>query len=142
MKMKNEFDDRMLESDGQQQVRQLVSGLPEDTLSMAWRSSLNEKLMQNAKQNRRRQLLTWTLRPALGLGLAGIFAFVVMFRASTVSEPAPVHKTNQLEAALVHDHEQNLLMSDVAGVGLNPIESRPTQSTESDAWSEVDFESL
>jgi hypothetical protein len=40
------------------------------------------------------------------------------------------------------DHQQSIVMSDVAGFGVNPLESRPTESNLGDDWSEVDFESL
>jgi hypothetical protein len=141
MNRENQFDDSKLQSEGQMMVKNLVSSLPEDQLSMAWRSSLNEQLLKTAAKTRRRQYLGWIARPAFGLAFAGALAAVVMIRTAPV--PAShVRSSGRLEAALVQEHQQNLLMSDVAGVGMMPSESRPTENAASEDWSEVDLESL
>lgn len=137
----NQFDDSKLEGEGQMMVKTLVSSLPEEELSMAWRSSLNEELRKTAVKSRRRQYLGWIARPAFGLAFAGALAAVVMIRTAPTSTPS-VRSSGRLEAALVQEHQQNLLMSDVAGVGMYPIESRPTENAPADDWSEVDLESL
>ncbi len=136
---KTEFDDTLLEGSGQEFVRKLVSNVPDDELSLAWRSALNERLLVAAPL--KKQKMAWFLRPAMGLAFAGALAAVVMIRTSPMETPI-VRSTGTLEAALVRDHQQNLMMSDVAGLGVNPLESRPTESSVGDDWSEVDFTSL
>lgn len=143
MRTRKEIDDNLLESTGQLQVRELVSNLPDDSLSLAWRSSLNEKLLVTAQKSRRRQMLTtWIMKPAFGLALAGAFAAVIMFRVSGMEDPLPVAQ-GHLEAALVREHQQNVTLSDVVGYGINPMESHPTEGAVSmEDWSEVDIDSL
>ncbi len=138
---RKEFDDTLLEGSGQEFVRGLVANVPDDDLSMAWRSSLNERLLQTAHVAPKKQRMAWFLRPAMGLAFASALAAVLMIRMSPPSSSI-VRTTGSLEAALVRDHEQNIVMSDVAGLGVNPMESRPTDSNLGDDWSEVDFESL
>ena len=139
---RTQFDDKMLEGAGQEFVRNLVSSVPDDELSMAWRSSLNERLLVTAQQTqKKKQRVAWFLRPAMGLSLTGALAALLMIRTAPMTMPA-VRSSGNLEAALVQDHQQNLVMSDVAGLGVNPMESRPTESIMSDDWAEVDFESL
>ena len=138
---RTEFDDTLLEGSGQEFVRKLVANVPDDELSMAWRSSLNERLRAEAAPAPKRQRMAWFLRPALGLAFAGALAAVVMLRTSPMETPT-VRKSGNLEAALVQDHQQTIVMSDVAGFGMNPMESRPTETSMGEDWSEVDFESL
>jgi hypothetical protein len=141
MNSRNEFDDTKLNDAGQKMVRELVSNLPEDELSLAWRSALNEQLLQTAQAKRKRQRFLFVFRPAMGLALAGAMAAVVMIRTSQMSIPT-VRDTSNLEAVLVQDHQQNIVMSDLAGFSMIPAESRPTEGSISDPWSEFDLESL
>ncbi len=97
--------DQQLNADGQQAVRQVVRELPEESMSMAWRSDLNERLLQMTPAKRKRwHLLDW--RPALGVGLAVVaFGFLILPNRSapsangTLEESlASVHAGAQIEA--------------------------------------------
>lgn len=151
IKMNYDPMDEKLEGASQQAIRSVVKGLPEDTLSMAWRSSLNEKILAEAAVKPKRRSVSWFLRPALGLGLACTLAVVVLFRGHGVSPSSSLPAdTEGLEAALVNVHQQATLASDVAGVGLSPVEmvaySSPSSSSNSRSampqWSEADLDSL
>jgi len=132
----------------QQAMRSVVRQLPDDTLSMAWRSALNEKLVAEAAAKQRRQRVSWFLRPALGFGLACTLAVLVLVRAPGHVSTAPVSTlpSEGLEAALVSTHRQNTYAMDVAGVGLNPadlpVESTSSTSATTNGWSEDDLDSL
>jgi len=142
--------DEKLESVSQQAMRSVVKGMPEDALSMAWRSSLNEKLLLEAATKQKRRRINWFLRPALGLGLACTLAVVMVFHGQGgAAKFRPAAGSNGLEAALVNVHQQSTLASEVAGVGLSPVEmvaygpsSRSELATPAPNWSEADLDSL
>jgi hypothetical protein len=142
-----EVDDKALESPAQKQVHELVSQLPEDSLSLAWRSALNEKLLATAPKPRR-SVWTWMMKPAAGLAVAGALAVVLISRTGISPSPSPVAvnqttSNGQLEAALIQDHRELVQVSDVVGAGLNPEESSPSETLTLDGnWNEYDFESL
>lgn len=150
----NEIDER-LNSAAQHAMRAVVGGLPEDSLSMAWRSTLNERILAEAATRQKRSRMTWFLRPALGLGLAGALAVAVFFHGPSSAPQS--HRTEgavarvatpsdgSLEAELVNTHRQTSLAYDVAGVGVTVNEvsydsssSAPHQT----GWSEDDLENL
>jgi len=141
--------DEKLESASQQAMRAVVKGLPDDTLSMTWRSSLNEKLLAEVAAQPKRRRTVWFLRPALGLGLACTLAVVVIFRGTTGAPNAQsTAGTEGLEAALVSVHRQATLDSEVAGVGVSPLEMVSYGSSASSPisappqWTEADLDSL
>jgi len=149
----NTVNDELLNSAAQQAMRDVVRNIPDDSLSMAWRSSLNEKLLAEVAVQKKRQRFNWYLRPALGLGLACTLAVLVVFRPAPTAKRSqgqpPVVSQSGIEAALVTTHRQSTVAWDVAGVGLNPVEmstdsdSVPVRSSgSSSGWSEDDLESL
>lgn len=138
--------DAQLATSAQIAMRDVVRALPEESLSMAWRSGLNEALLaEGAKRQRRRRFL-WLFRPAAGLAMAGALAAVFVIRTSTVVDPAPKPTTTpSLEAELLSAHNQVSQYADVAGSGVRPTDaayaSRDRTSDDWD-WTEVDIESL
>jgi hypothetical protein len=141
--------DERLQSASQQAMRSVVKALPDDTLSMAWRSGLNERLVAESAQRQRRQRISWFLRPALGFGLAGALAMVAFFHSSTQTskvQPLARNSSGRLEAALVNTHSQVTLAMDVAGVGVTPAEasygSSDVPQSIATGWSEEDLDSL
>ena len=135
--------DSRLDSAGQQTISKMVQSLPDDTLSMAWRSSLNERLMETAVKKRKKQRLAWVLRPALGLGLASVLAVVVMFQPR-------MHQTNPvadrgLETAILADHHNSVIFNEVSSAGLNAnevtTEANP-QEPEDGLWNDSDVQGL
>jgi hypothetical protein len=121
--------DERLEESGQQVVRALVRDLPEEPVSLAWRSELNEKL-NKAAASRRRVRRFWNITaPSLALSAACALAFMMLGRTGSqapgigqptgpvVSRPAP-----DLASELVNAHQEAVFVSDVAGSGLAPTE--------------------
>lgn len=102
-------------------VAKLVNKLPDEEVSLVWRSQLNERLLTVSRQLKRRQRLIWVWRPALGLGLAGLVAIVLVLPRGGQSVESPAPKPS-VEAALVKAHHDTVLEDDVAGIGLNPAD--------------------
>ena len=76
----NEVEDAKLNSAGQMAIRSMIQALPEEPVSMAWRSALNEQLLASAAKQRKKRRLLWFASPAAGLTLVTALAFVVMFQ--------------------------------------------------------------
>lgn len=143
LKMNEQELDRMLESDGGLQIRQAVQSMPEDHVSMAWRSQLNERLTAVVAVKQRKRRFAWILSPALGLGMAGALAVMMMAKSPDQLE-SPVVSTNaKLEESLVASHRDILQYSDITGVGLNTDEVVSKRSSNASySYDEVDFGSL
>lgn len=139
--------DRRLNSEGHLQIQQVLRQMPEESVNMSWRSELNEKLISTIQTKQRKRRFAWILSPALGLGLAGALAVVVMFKTPTISDnpvgnPQP-QAGESLEQSLVAAHGDSIRITDVTGVGLNSDEM-VNNRTASDGYdfSEVDLGSL
>lgn len=114
--------DLRLESEGQLQIQQAVRTMPEETVSMAWRSELNEKLVAGIQAKHKKRRFAWVLSPALGLGLAGALAVVLMTKTTPPVDGPITPNQPALEDSLVATHQDALRYTDVTGVGLNPDE--------------------
>lgn len=138
--------DAQLASPAQDAMREAVRALPEDSLSMAWRSGLNERLIAEGARHKRRRRLFWALRPAAGLAMAGALAAVFVIRTSPVPEITPnLSSSDSFEAALLSTHNEVAQFADVAGTGVRPTEATyasRNRAPENLDWSEVDIESL
>jgi len=136
-------DDEKLKTPGQMAMRSLVSALPEEEVSMAWRSSLNQQLMQVAAKKQRRRRFLWVASPIAGLSFVSALAFVVMLQPFGHKPlAAPDHG---VESAILADHHASMILGDMTSAGLNSTEV----STEANAkdpdegiWNESDVESL
>lgn len=143
LKMKEQDLDRMLESDGGLQIRQVVQSMPDEQVSMAWRSQLNERLTTVVVAKQRKRRFTWILSPALGLSLAGALAMIVMTKTPTQMDTAGVGAGTKLEESLVASYQDSLRYSDITGVGLNTDEVVSKRSSQAVYdYNEVDFGSL
>ena len=60
----NEKLDALLNSAGQQAIREAVNAMPEEQLSLAWRSDLNERLRQVRPTSKWRVTINATWKPA------------------------------------------------------------------------------
>jgi hypothetical protein len=140
MENKVQFDDSLLATPDQAKVRELVSALPEDTLSLAWRSGLNERLLETAAKNQKKRRIAWVWRPAFGMAATAMFAVLFLVNNTPV---APIAQESTLEAAILTDHRHNLALTDVAGAGLHPLEAQPTSYSVDDTdWHDFDFDAL
>jgi len=143
MKRNDELEGKLATPD-QQAMREVVRALPDETVSLAWRSALNEEILRMAPPIRRRDRFAWLMRPALGLACAGALAVAMLMHnpiASRTVQPA----NSGLEAALLDAHDQATGFADVTGGGLSVTEvsygasHKPARTLE---WSESDVESL
>lgn len=139
--------DARLNSEAQVAMRDVVRALPEDSVSMAWRSALNERLLAEAVTPKRRfAWLNFSWRPAVGLALAGALAGIIIFRPNSAAPATSAHgATASLEAELITTHTQYATFVDVAGLGALPMDTAyaSRQGTdETPDWSELDLESL
>lgn len=134
--------DAKLESAGQRQMRQLVQSMPDEQVSMAWRSALNQRVMANVEAKRKKRRAAWFLSPALGLGLAGALAFV--FIARTPTAPPEHSSQSSIEAKLVATHQDFLRYSEGTGSGLSQDEvvNGKSVTTVSTDYGDIDLTSL
>jgi len=136
-------NDDKLDSIGQQAVRKIVQALPEDAPSMAWRSSLNERLMEVAAKKQKKKRIAWIVRPALGLSLATVLAVVVMFHPFARKPISTVDRG--IESAIMSDHHDSVILNEVSSTGLNANEVTTDANPEDPddgLWSDADAQSL
>jgi len=138
--------DSKLESAGQQAIRQVVHDLPEDTLSMAWRSSLNERLLAVPVARRPRFRFSWIAMPA-GAAVACALAIAVFLHAPGSAMPQPqVRNGSSVETGLLEAYRQESVTHEIEGAGPDPSfdSSHPSivDAASESINSEVDPESL
>jgi len=138
-----ELDER-LASAAQTEMRKVVKALPEDGLSLAWRSSLNERLMKTAVRQRRKQILGWIVKPAFGLAVAGALSVVLFTRQLAPQSSSFTSTSGGIEASIVSAHREETSYVDIVGASLTPVEAKNDQSTGLAApdLGESDLESL
>lgn len=145
--------DEQLNDPAQRAVQNFVRDLPEDSLSMAWRSGLNEKLIAESQRYQKRSRWLLIMRPIAGFALAGCLAVVLMVRSGSLDPRAGTNSgatgRSSIEAQLLDTHEQVDQYAEVAGTGLRPTETMfvsrngaPAAPTSSVDWDEVDVDSL
>jgi hypothetical protein len=127
-----------LDSDSQVAISKIVSSLPEEPLSLVWRSELNESLRAVSNQNRKRKRMFNFLSPLAGLSVACALAGIVLFRTphtSRLSSQSPVVASAgpSLEASLFHAQQDDMRASDVAGAGLSRTEAADNAISDSQA---------
>jgi hypothetical protein len=135
--------DSLLSAPEQRAVAEVVSQLPEDSVSMAWRSQLNERLLAAAPPVRPSR--RWILRPALALGAAGALALSLILTSKGLNGSEPLEITaSSLETKMIAAHRESVGYYDIAGPGLVPLETdRPsTGQPEGYDLSEVDLNAL
>ncbi len=123
-----ELDERLTRPD-QANIARMVRALPEEPVSLVWRSELNERLVKARDRVRKNRRQIWIWRPALGVGLAAIIA-VAVFLPRTNVQP-PVSAAPSVEAALVRAHSRAVDDEDIAGIGLEPMDMEQDAGTHS-----------
>jgi hypothetical protein len=125
----------MLEAPGQQAVRQLVKAMPEDTVSLQWRSSLNERLLALAPVKKKISALVIGFRALAGLGLASLLCLAVISRLDT-SKPSIVQPSSgsALASALLDEHRHSVDSGEIAGPGVadGDVDSQASAQNSSD----------
>lgn len=136
--------DQALDSKGSQAIREIVKGLPEEELSMLWRSQLNDKIQAMATPKKSRfGGLVW--KTGLGLGLAGVMAFAMIMKMPS-SHASMTASPQNIEATLLNSHAEGEVAAEVAGPGSVSTASMTTQTSTSAQtlvdWSMTDTEAL
>jgi hypothetical protein len=114
--------DEMLEA--QKPLQSLVRGLPEDDLSMAWRSQLNLKLLAESdrKHSKRKSIRFAAWGSSLGLGATTLVAAFVMM-SSPKSLPTSDNVAQLKSADLVQIHQETTAFANVSGTGATQVET-------------------
>ncbi|HTQ09673.1 MAG TPA: hypothetical protein VMI31_06340 [Fimbriimonadaceae bacterium] len=140
MKHRTEMDERevdmRLAAPGQIQVREAVQALPEETVSLAWRSELNVRLRQTAARKRRLDLYGWIWKPTAGLAVAGALA-VALFVHPGVGGSAG---NGALERGLVNQYIETTTAREIAADGMTPNEAKDSSDSSSNPfdWDQED----
>lgn len=132
--------DAQLVRGDQRLVAQAVGQLEEDELSLAWRSALNERLLE-LQPTKRKPWWAAAWRSVLATGLAASVLSVALLRAG----PASPGHAESLENELIRIHLDSAAALDLAGTGLVPHEvasARPAPIEEELHWSAVDLDLL
>lgn len=136
------FENADLESPEQVFIRELVHKLPDEALSMSWRSSLNEKLIEANPARKRRGQWLGVLRPALAFGIPILLTVVLCTKTSMVSPSLEFKKPETLESALLETHKQVVASIDAGGVDAADIGSEPvslgTSPSQEDSVEDLD----
>jgi len=146
----SEILDSKLESAGQLAMQKIVHRLPEDTLSMAWRSSLNERLIADSVRAKRKLRFTWFAMPTAGIAVAAALAGVVFLHAPSHSSPAvssahvAVANSGSVERGLLDAYRQESESREIVGAGPDPSSDsyHPSFVDLASDSSEVDPDSL
>ena len=125
--MKTRFDKEPLVTDemlaSQTPVKNLVAGLKDDSLSMAWRSELNLKLLAAAdkkkKAVRTRRLLTW----GSSLGFAAVAGSFAMMMFQPVMPISGGGEGSGFTRELVQAHNDSTVLASVSGTGIDQRET-------------------
>jgi hypothetical protein len=120
--------DERLNTSQQATVAKAVALLPDEQVSMVWRSDLNQVLRAKSQANKKRKFFVNFLSPVAGLGVACALAVVVLIsppqtHQSITPASQPTLSPSSLEASLVRFHQDDVRSADVAGTGLNPTEA-------------------
>ncbi|HRJ26895.1 MAG TPA: hypothetical protein PLO61_05235 [Fimbriimonadaceae bacterium] len=129
----------------EQAVPSCLKSLPEETPSLAWRSSLNEQLraLAPAASARPRRLWKWLTGGSLALGVASSIALVLIWQhRAGLTSPAPSPQVApSVEAALIAAHQEGMSQIEFSAPSKSSASGSNT-ATEEFQWSEVDLESL
>jgi len=121
-------------------LQEVVRALPEDGLSLSWRSELNEKLLASQPVRRRGPWFAW--KPVAGLVCAA--ALAMMFIMPRSPEPGAATPSGSFEAKLLVEHAQSSRSRELVDVGLTAVEAKRSSERSADLtdWNPSDLESL
>lgn len=119
-----------------QNIAAALRALSEETVSLTWRSDLNERIA--ALQPLRRSW-SWIWKPASGMLVAGALAFALM-----VPRPEMPTEKPRIEAELVSAHKAMVQSRNVTESGLTTYEIQRVTGADSNSvtWSEADLGTL
>lgn len=119
------LDDAQLDTAGQRAMASAVKALDEDTLSLAWRSSLSVKIAAAEQKKKRRALsLRWLSYGSIAsVGAAAVFMSMNIVGVKTVAPSSAPTSTFAYDLEKVHD--ESLIVASVSGAPLGTPESSP-----------------
>jgi hypothetical protein len=134
--------DEALNSDAQQAVSRAVGALPEEQVSLAWRSRVNEAIASSGRKPSRQSIIWRLTAPLAGLAAAGALAIVMLSNGTDVSTSRLA--SNTLERDLIQTHRETVFDRVVAGKGLAASEAEPTDASawQPMGWQESDVSTL
>ncbi len=136
MNDKLNFDGRMLDEKlaAQAQIADAVKALPEEPLSLAWRSDLNTKLHAMAARRKKLDLFGWIWKPAAGVALAGALAVAFVAREPGM---APVARKS-IEKELVNSYVESTASWEVSTDGVSSVEAKEKSTQAPSEWDQED----
>lgn len=125
------FDESKLNSESQLQVASMIKSMPDEDLSLSWRSSLNVKLMaaEKARKKQRTTKRFFAWGSSLSAGIAAVSYIVLMTNASSI---APINSKSQSMAfasELVKTHQESVVLASVSGTGTSLHETSLTEDS-------------
>lgn len=125
---------KILDSDASRAVQVIVRSMPDDTPSMAWRSSLNERLLSLGPVKKRLSAFGIALRAGVGAtALAAIFVAVLLIHKGNGStHEAERADGKALAASLISEYHESVDSSEIAGSGVSVGEQERGSSAEDD----------
>lgn len=137
--------DAALDNEGQKSVAKLIKDLPEDTVSLAWRSQLNEKLLKCAVA-KKRPVPIWLWGSLGSAAVAGCLGVVLTLQFIATPQTSNV---SGIESSIVSAHRNSVALAEVSGSGLNfdevtapNDEAKPAINSPSIPWTRDDAEDL
>lgn len=132
------LDEKLAESEP---IAGLVRSLPEESVSMAWRSALNERVLAESARRQKSQRIAWVWRPAAGLAVASGLAMALLFKSAPVESP-PLARV-PIEASLLDLHREAVVASEVSGQTPSGVpEEAPKLDASTNPWTEDDLNNL
>jgi hypothetical protein len=132
----------MLESESGQGIRSIIQAMPEDTVSLQWRSALNERLLALAPTKKKLSAAMVGLRALVGVALASAVCLVVFVKSdSTKVHTASMVDPSTFASALITEHRQSVVSSEIAGPGIVDGEVERSNSQDSNS-NDPDSDSL
>lgn len=131
------LDERLESSES---VRHLVAALPEETVSLEWRSKLNSKLMEVAKKPAKKRFAWW--KPALPFAAAAAVAAVFFVPHNVRSVSQPLASSSNFEAALVQTHQDQVSQLDLTGALSVEAKSEAQPIINDIEWDSSDLDAL
>ena len=125
------IDESKLHSASQMRVASLIKSMPEEDLSLSWRSELNVKLMEiQATKSKRKSTKRFF---AFGSSLSATVAVAgyALFMANSNTIVAPVGKIDSsgFVSELVRTHQESLVTLSVSGTSSAARESAPADDS-------------
>jgi hypothetical protein len=119
------IEDAQLDTASQRAIASAVKALDEDTLSLAWRSSLSVKIAAAEQKKKRKTLsLRWLSYGSLAsVGATAVFLSMNFVDVKSV-EPKPT-SSSTFAYDLEKVHDESLIVASVSGAPLGTQESSP-----------------